>query len=232
METTKLLVEYLVAGIVILVSFFFAMISIFPDEVILVLMEVTSNQEVWANTTVLAMVFIALAYSLGIVSEYLGERVFEKMFENIKNERMYQYVTEYETMLLQSPILAPYFSKPNDERDSSSLGEYIGKMRFYVMQKSELLYADIAAQISRFRLIRVLFLVESLVIVGLIGQLRYGFSFYWLVMFTVMIAMLRLNYEAIRSRFNRYCRAIERSYLVLAFSRNVEIQRDNSLRRA
>jgi hypothetical protein len=96
-----------------------------------------------------------------------------------------------------------------------SLAACVGKMRFYVMNHSALLYADIAAQISRFRLIRVLFLAEAIVILAIIGQLRFGFSPFLIVMFGLVFFIAYANFLAIRSRFNRYCRAIERSYTVL-----------------
>ncbi len=217
MDTTKLIVEYLVAGSLIVISTFFSISSWFPSDIKSLLTSPFLQQPVFMNSAILAPVFIALAYGVGIVSEYVGERAFEWLLDRIKKRRMPKYVSDNEVALYDDPILGSFANQPSKERDLDGLAACVGKMRFYVMNHSALLYADIAAQISRFRLIRVLFLAEGIVVLAIIGQLRFGFSPFLIVMFGLVVFIAYANFLAIRSRFNRYCRAVERSYSVLMF---------------
>jgi hypothetical protein len=215
MDTTKLIVEYLVAGSLIVISTLFSISSWFPNDIRSLLNSSSLQQPILTNSVILATVFVALAYGVGIVSEYIGEQTFEWLFDRIKRRRMSKYVSDNEVALYDDPILGSFANQSSEERDLDSLAACVGKMRFYVMNHSALLYADIAAQISRFRLIRVLFLAEAIVILAIIGQLRFGFSPFLIVMFGLVFFIAYANFLAIRSRFNRYCRAIERSYTVL-----------------
>lgn len=215
MDTTKLIVEYLVAGTLIVVSTIFSIASWFPNDMKSLLNAPLLQQPVFMNSVILGTIFIALAYGVGIVSEYVAEQAFEWLFDRVKRRRMSDYVSEKEVDLYEDPILGSFANQSVEERNLDGMAASIGKMRFYVMNHSSLLYADIAAQISRFRLIRVLFLAEVIFIAAIIGQLRHGFSLFLLVSLGLVIFIAYANYLAIRSRFQRYCRAIERSYTVL-----------------
>ncbi len=219
MDTTKLIVEYLVAGTLMVVSTLFAITSWFPNDIRRILTSSTQQQTTFANPVILTTIFIALAYGVGIVSEYIAEQIFEWLLDSTKKRRMFDYVSTHETVMKNSPILGSFARQPKEKRNLDGLASCIGKMRFFVMNHSAPLYADIAAQISRFRLIRVLFLVEAIAFVAIIGQLRYGLTLFWFVTFALIIAIASANYMAIRSRFSRYCRAVERSYMVLMFER-------------
>ena len=219
MDTTKLIVEYLVAGTLMLVSTLFAMTSWFPNDVKRILTSSAQQQTTFANPVIFATIFIALAYGIGIVSEYIAEQIFEGLLDNTKKKRMSEYVSTHETIMKDSPILGSFAKQPKEKRNLDDLASCVGKMRFFVMNHSALLYADIAAQISRFRLIRVLFLAEAIAFIAIIGQVRYGLTLFWFVAFALIIFITSANYMAVRSRFNRYCRAVERSYMVLMFER-------------
>ena len=88
-------------------------------------------------------------------------------------------------------------------------------MRFYVLMKNPELYEDISSQLHRYRLLRMLFLAVVLFIVGIAVQMIYESSPFLscALMFLIVIAVL--DVAVIYDRFNRYCRAIERSYTVL-----------------
>jgi hypothetical protein len=88
-------------------------------------------------------------------------------------------------------------------------------MRFYVMNHSPSLSAEISAQISRFRLIRALFLVEVILLVAVMRLVRGNPSNLWSAALLMIAVIALANYYAVRSRFGRYCRAVERSYKVL-----------------
>jgi hypothetical protein len=59
--------------------------------------------------------------------------------------------------------------------------------------------------------------VEIILIAAVFGQLIQQVSPYMIGVLVFLIAVAVVNYKAIMSRFNRYCRAIERSYKVLVF---------------
>ncbi len=224
MDTTKLIVEYLVSGALIVASTLFAIASWFPNNVRILLTSPNEQYPTFANEVILAFVliiFIALSYGVGIVSEYIAEQTFEWLFDRIKRKRILKYVKTDEAILKNSPIFGSFLRQPKEKRDLDSLENYIGKMRFFVMNHSTLLYAEIAAQISRFRLIRVLFLVEVVTFIAIIGLWVNDSTQFWPFAFALalIVAIASANVMAVRSRFNRYCRAIERSYVVLMSER-------------
>jgi hypothetical protein len=103
-----------------------------------------------------------------------------------------------------------------------NLADCIGKMRFYVMGHSERLYTDISDQISRFRVIRALVWVELILLFAVYNRLSYDPSELWTAVKWFIIIILIVNFFAIYSRFGRYCRAVERSYLILLIDQSVE----------
>lgn len=76
------------------------------------------------------------------------------------------------------------------------------------------LYPEISAQINRFRLIRVLFVVEIILLIAFLNQLKSHISAMNIIITIIIIASACINYGAIDSRFHRYCRAVERSYYI------------------
>jgi hypothetical protein len=216
MEATKLIVEYLVAGILMVVATLLAAVSWwFPSGINGLTPSVKPPTS--TNDFILTAVFIALSYAVGLVSEYGGEKTFEWLSDRIRRRHMVEYVKTHQAILKNSPILSPFVK---GKRDVNDLAECMGQMRFFVMNHSAPLYANIDAQISRFRLLRVLFLVEVIILIAVVGQLSHGFTLVWFAAFILTISIAALNFMAIRSRFGRYYRAIERSYLVLMYDQD------------
>ena len=217
MDTTKLIVEYLVAGSLMIAALLLAATSWFPSEMNTFITASAQQQAILSNEFILVALFFALAYAVGIVSEYAGERTFEWLLNRTKRERMVEYVESYSTILTHSPIFSSFVQQSTVKREAGNLPDCIGQMRFFVMSRSAPLYADIAAQINRFRVIRALFLVEVIVLVAIIGQLRHGVTMFWFFTFVLVACVAIVNFMAVRSRFGRYCRAVERSYIVLMY---------------
>jgi glycosyltransferase involved in cell wall biosynthesis len=217
-NTTNLIVEYLVAGILTIVALFLALLSLFGDTMLAIAPKLSTTDISLMDQIGMVAILTAIAYALGIVMEYIGERVFEGVFDSIKVKRVGDYLTnsKHEKALACSPILESFRAKPSAEWEKDELKDCIGNMRFYVMHHSSPLYADIAAQINRFRLIRVLFLVEGLIALSLIVKLvsQWMEPLWWFALGLIIIIAVA-NYRAIRSRFGRYCRSVERSYLIL-----------------
>ncbi|MCI0489164.1 MAG: hypothetical protein L0229_21435, partial [Blastocatellia bacterium] len=117
-------------------------------------------------------------------------------------------------LLAKSPILDEYAlasAEELDEKLKNTAAACIGEMRFYVMMKDSTLYAEIDSQISRFRLVRILFLVELILFIAIIWQWHRGLGF--ILKCSVPLAIIAFfNLIAIGARFNRYCRAVERTY--------------------
>lgn len=232
MEATRLIIEYLVAGTLTLISLFGLVISIFSNKVS-VLTTVSSPQStliqaILDNEVILSTVFIALSYGIGIAIEYAGEQLFEKRLDRIKVERLLQFISNNKPILMKSAILKPLIE--TEETKAEILTNCVGQLRFFVMKNSPSLYADIATQISRLRLIRVLFLVNVLMGIAVLAQLFQGEFLFWVVIFGFIVTLGVISRMAVLSRFHRYCRAIERSYLILLYeqSQNENQQNDSS----
>jgi hypothetical protein len=216
MDTTKLIVEYLVAGTLTIVAIALVAMSFFPKVVPGTLTVQILEESTVAAQVGLATIFVALAYALGIVVEYVGERCFEWLMTRTKRKRMLKFLRDNEELLANSPILRPFLPKGSKKGDVNELADCIGVMRFYVISHSTTLCAEIAAQINRFRLIRALFLVEVILLVAIVGQLVQDLTAaLWWAALLLITAIAVANYFAVRSRFGRYCRAVERSYKVL-----------------
>ena len=78
MDTTKLIVEYLVSGTLTVVAILAVAASWFPNE-LGDLLDLLESAPILTNEVILTTVFIALAYALGIISEYVGEKSFESL---------------------------------------------------------------------------------------------------------------------------------------------------------
>ncbi len=123
----------------------------------------------------MSTVFLALAYSLGIVMEFIGKAIFEWWLNKIKKDKMEEFLVDLlntdKNLLICSPILKGFADQEPDEWVRKKLAECIGKMRFSVMSKNTELYKEIATQISLFRLIRVLCLVEVILVIAALLKL-------------------------------------------------------------
>lgn len=238
MKTTVLIVEFLVAGILVSLAVVFCAYSIFSDDITGIFNDFhqvfhdstkeTFNeyQNLPLSTSILVTtIFIAIAYGVGILSEYIGLSIFEGRLDTIKKNRMRKYLKELKENgadLEKNPILKKFEGIPPEKITKKQAISCIGSMRFNVLKESPELYQDIASQLHRLRLIRILFLVEVILLVGivcLVGRSLLNGDFSLLSMGALIFfgAVAYANFRAIMSRFDRYCRAVERSYKALMF---------------
>ncbi len=161
MDKPKLILEYLIAGTLTIIAIYFLGTSLLPllekgqDNGIL--SNINSNISFSNNPVIVSTVFLALAYSLGIVMEFIGKATFEWWLNKIKKDKMEEFLVDLlntdKNLLICSPILKGFADQEPDEWVRKKLAECIGKMRFSVMSKNTELYKEIATQISLFRLI-------------------------------------------------------------------------------
>jgi len=202
MKTTALIIEFLVSGLLILFAVFSLFLSFKTEETLSILNIIIETYSEVLKSSIFALVFMAFAYSVGVVSEQFARSLFEWRLNQIKNKRLRVFKDSY-------------------ARNINATGDLFfdhGSMRFYVLQNGNSLYEEISGQISRLRLVRVLFVTMLLVAIAVIWQLLSEPSALMALLLLVLIALLFVNGNAINRRFERYCRAIERSYLLLKLS--------------
>lgn len=218
MKTSMLIVEYLVGGVLILLSVVFVVVSFKPDIINGILSSLKGcGLELTDVFILLSTIFVAVAYTLGIFSEFFARETFEWLLDIVKKDKFEQYLNETRKMGLD---LAndPFF-----------VGETLlptGLMRFYVWRKSPDLYQVIASQLHRYRLLRILFLADILCIVAVIRQMVRGSSSLWIWILGVLIFIAHMDFIMIYDRFKRYCRAIERSYTILMLDRGHNTEKE------
>jgi hypothetical protein len=214
MKTTALIIEWLIGGVLVSLALVALAASFFPDEVRLIWSWLNRLPSVLANDAVLATVFTASVYAVGVLSEFVGFTLFEPLLDQIKKEQFTRYLKANRETLMRSQILRGYNTIPESisvHEASSRMGE----MRFYVLMKSPELYSEIESQMNRFRLIRILFMVEAILGLAIARQLLRLFSIPLACALAAVLALVCVNWLAVRSRFHRYCRAVERAYRVL-----------------
>jgi hypothetical protein len=227
MKTTVLLVEFLVAGALVSLVLGLCAYSFFPDDVERIfnnLFQCTS-----ASIGILyATIFIAISYGAGILSEYIGLHIFEGRHDEIKKDRIRTYVKKLQNEnihLEKNPIFRNLAEVPPERITKKQARSCIGPMRFYVLKESPYLYQDIDSQLHRLRLIRIMVLVEVCLIVAIGWRLCYNLVVHHYFSAPLACALIFfggvivVNYKAILDRFNRYCRAVERSYKALVFDK-------------
>lgn len=203
MKTTEVLVEHFVAGILMTAAVFFLFWSLRPQEIEPVLFQVSLKLKEF--TAVTGALLSAVVYAIGLVAEAGCRFFFDWRFmDQVKKERLDSFISANRDSLVRSPILAPVSSEP------------YGLMRLYVMKSNSDLYREIESQMNRLRLVRVLFLVEALVVVGLLPWLwRHGSSASLWACLGFVVFLMWGNWVMIKRRCGLYCRAIERAYQVL-----------------
>ena len=217
METTKLIVEYIVAGVVILLALALLFAAIFPAELQVL---ISSAPDLQGSSTVvvaalLAIVLTSVAYGIGVITEYLGVITFEWLLERIKViriKRFFQYNREW---LQDDSIMRPYINLPLEEINRKAVSNCHGEMRFEVLMKNAYLYGEIESQMNRFKLIRIFFIAEAIIAIALLILISREASAIRVSLLILVIMFGCLNWLAIYHRFNMYCRSIERSYKVL-----------------
>jgi HAD superfamily hydrolase (TIGR01509 family) len=218
MKTTVLIVEYLIAGILVMLALTLLIIGIFPDLSPQIEAMLGQHEALNAISLTLVIVVMAVAYGVGILAQYLCERLFEWRLEQIKLERLPRYLKDNCNNLDKSPLLKPYKqleSTGTDESPPQVETRLIGEMRFHVLMESEELYQEIESQLNRFRLTRVLVLVEVILATALTVLFLQDQSAVLIVLLALVIGLFVVNIFAVNHCFHRYCRATERAYKVL-----------------
>jgi hypothetical protein len=131
----------------------------------------------------------------------------------------------YDVNITKSPILKK-LKEDLSKNGSKDVFLPIGLMRFYVFKKSPDLYQDIASQLHRFRLLRILFLANTLSIIAVIRQMLRGSSSLWILILGILIFIAHMDFIMIYDRFKRYCRSIERSYTILMLDQGQDTERE------
>ena len=214
METTKLIVEYLIIGLLICLSIIFLIFNIFPNDIQSVWLTITQYPSL-VGAGVIGML-LPIAYGVGMVVEYLGMIPYEGRFNVVKEKRFPIYIEQNLDWLTKTPLFKK-FPKDHLAIPIGTGRKLYGEMRFFVLMNNAYLYAEIERHHNQIRILRVLTFVETFIIVGLIVQfVTKGISSPALATLVAFILLLISNIGAILYRFNHYCRAIERSYKVLS----------------
>lgn len=216
METTKLTVEYLIVGILISLALIFLVFNIVPGEMNS-LFEIIANYPSAVGTS-LVIIFLPVSYGVGLISEYLGLVMYENQMRKVKEKRFPKYIQDNLDWIKNAPLLQKYSVK-NQSIPEGAGEKYYGEMRFFVLMNNAPLYAEVEAHINQARIIRVLTIAEIIFIAGFIIQFATkGITLTGITCLVIVMIFFILNIRAIISRFERYCRAIERSFKVLSLS--------------
>ena len=100
MDTTKLIVEYLVIGILVVLSIAFLGFSISPQEFKPILDLINLNSSI-VGTAAFIIILLPIAYGVGIVAEYLGMFLCEWRFNAVKEKRFSPFVRQNLKWLLK-----------------------------------------------------------------------------------------------------------------------------------
>lgn len=217
MKTTVLVAEYLAAGVLVLLALALLAASIFPELISDFENLFTVPEKLDAISSILVVVFAVLAYGVGLVADFLGEKTFEWWLKRIKLDHLKKYLEKNSESLHKSPLLAEYQKDRGGKAEESVAieTELIGEMRFYVLMESAELYTEIESQLNRFRLVRVLVLVEAILTAAIIISLAQAGPPILIFLLIVTVVLAIANVRAVGRRFHRYCRAVERAYKTL-----------------
>jgi len=216
METTKLIIEYVVGGVVVSLALLLLAWSLFPAEVLEMVVSLNQSQSSLLTTGgVATALFAAVVYAVGVISEFVGESAFRRRFDRVRGERFAKYIGENRELFDKDPILGKLAEDPATKIDLDAASQCVGQMRFHVLMKSPSLYTDIDSQLNRLRLIRVLFLAELILTGAIVALLLRHFSVYLVCSLLLVIVVGVANWMAVTQRFHRYNRSVERAYRAL-----------------
>jgi hypothetical protein len=214
MDTTKLIVEYLIIGILVVLSIVFLVFNISPQEFIPVVDLMNPNASL-IGTTAFIIILLPIAYGIGIVAEYLGMLLYEWRFNAVKEKRFSPFVERNFSWLLKEELFKDLVKKDRPVPAGIGLKLY-GEMRFFILMNSTYLYAEVERQLNQVRILRSFTIAEIIFVLGFAVQLIMGGNFVSASIGLIsMILLIVSNIAAVDYRFNHYCRAIERSYKAL-----------------
>lgn len=217
---TSLLVEFLIAGQLVLYAFLLLTVSLLPTSLQHELLTWLNNNMFAMDELLplLALPAISLAYGLGMLAEIATRTLFDRLLVKLRLHRLGAFFRANAGLLASDPLFRLYAGADPDKvtiKDTALIGD----LRFVVMHKSERLYKEIESQINQLRILRVLFvflLLTALALVVLLARQITGALTGLITGGTVLIAvLLLLDFFAIRSRYDRYCRAVVLSYKAL-----------------
>lgn len=217
MKTTMLIVEFLVGGILVSIALGFLFVSLFPGEAGTILDKATtvlcpdlSKDQLVGVFLLLSTIFVAIAYTVGVFSEPIARGIFEWILNRIKRRKMEnlkEYFEKDQKNLKKSPIVKEIEEKIKEKHKQS-----YGDMRFYVLMRSPELYQDIASQMHRYRLMRLLFLSQSILIIAVIVQLIREFLSLPMCILASPIVIIVLIFLVAYEPFIQYFESVKRFY--------------------
>jgi len=217
MKTTMLIVEFLVGGILVSMALVFLFVSLFPGEAGTILDKATAILCPYLNKDqpeglflLLSTLFVAIAYTVGVLSEPIAREIFEWMLNRIKRRKMEnlkEYFEKDQKKLKKSPIV-----EETEEKIKEKHKQTYGDMRFYVLMRSQELYQDIASQMHRYRLMRLLFLAQLILIVAVVVQLLRESSSSLMRGLAVAIVIIVLIFLRAYDRFIQYFESVKGFY--------------------
>jgi hypothetical protein len=223
---TNLLVEFLIAGVLILYAVLLLVFSVLPVSAMLEVIQ-------WfaANMANLDKLFafsliptIALAYAFGMLTEIATRSLFDRWLLAVRRRHVTQFFSANRDLLAPDLLFQPY-AATDPQTALIKDKDILGQMRFVVLMKSERLYTEIEYQINQMRVLRVL--LVFLAVIGLAlaillaRQLMSAFTPLAICGVILTAGLFALDLVAIRSRYTRYFRAIEFSYKALLSDKTV-----------
>jgi hypothetical protein len=242
MKTTELIVEPFIGGALLLAAILFTAWTWFPSEVAKALgnpqaLLATSDKHSgvpWGP--IAAVVLAATAYCVGIIAENFSRAIFEGGMRGVKLQRFMEF-SEQNPDVFQKTATLDGIPKPGSAHRPGKrskrwlrkigIGVWAGKstpgledverilglMRFSIIGRNQNLSKEVESHVARMRLVRILAVVQFVFLIGLVRFAARPFA--WIAIGLTFL-FLCCTFRAIWDRFHRYCRAIERSYLVLA----------------
>lgn len=225
-KTSALILELLVGGILVSFSIGLLIFSISPAEVQLMLARFNQLQSFPGKEAFFAAIFTATVYGIGLISESCEMDIFEKWLDKIKRKRLRKFIKRNESIFKDDDVLRGYVALLDNDKDLDKKIEAegpssIGEMRFYVLMKSPPLYGEIESQIGRGRLIRILLFAEVILSIAIFVLLCRTRSLVLIAIFGVIILLGGATAWAVKVRFERYCRSIERGYKAIRLDPNL-----------
>lgn len=228
-KTSALILELLVGGILVSFSIGLLIFSISPAEVQLMLARFNQLQSIPGKEAFFAAIFTATVYGIGLISESCEMAIFERWLDQIKRDRLKKFIERNRSIFKDDEVLCGYaalldnneseeFNKKIKADGPSSIRE----MRFYVLMKSPPLYGEIESQIGRGRLIRILLFAEVILFIAISVFLFRKYSSASIAILGVIIFLGFATVMAVKFRFERYCRSIERGYKAIKLDPNLK----------
>jgi hypothetical protein len=219
MDTTKLIVEYLIIGMLVVLSIIFLAFSISPQMFTPIWSFLNPNESP-VGTTAFIIILLPIAYGIGIVAEFLGMLLLEWRFNIVKEKRFPPFFEQNQKWLLKEELFKDLIKKDNIIQKGTGLKLY-GDMRFFTLMNNSCLYAEIERQLNQVRILRSFVIAEIIFAISFAIQLIAGSNLVFaLIGLATMLLLIISNIGAVNYRFDHYCRSIERSYKALKLEKS------------